>query len=53
MRHSTIECDGCREEVHEDTVRIVGDRVLCDRCREKILRGSNPGNGDAVGRPPC
>ena len=53
MRHSFIECDGCREEVHEDTVRIVGDRVLCDRCREKLLPGFESGNGDAAGRPSC
>lgn len=53
MRHSFIECDGCHEEVHEDTVRIVGDRVLCDRCREKIPVGFELRNGDAVGRPSC
>lgn len=53
MRHSFIECDGCHEEVHEDTVQIVGDRVLCDRCREKIPAGFEPGSGDAAGRPSC
>ena len=53
MRRSFVECDGCREEVHEDTVRIVGDRVLCDRCREKIPAGSEPWNGDPARRPSC
>jgi formylmethanofuran dehydrogenase subunit E len=53
MRRGFIECDGCRKEVHDDTVRIAGDRVLCDRCREKIPAGFGPGRGGAAGRPSC
>lgn len=53
MKHSFIECDGCRKEAHEDTVWIIGGRVLCDRCREKIPAGFEPGNGDVVGGPSC
>lgn len=34
MRPSYVVCDGCHQEVHDDTVRIVGDQVLCDRCRK-------------------
>lgn len=32
--HSSVTCDGCGREVHDDTVEIVGDKVLCDRCRK-------------------
>lgn len=53
MRHGFIECDGCREEVHEDTVQIIGDQVLCDRCREKIPAGFEPRNRNLVRRPLC
>lgn len=33
--HSSITCDGCGREVHDDTVEIVGNKVLCDRCRRQ------------------
>ena len=33
MKPSTVKCDGCGEEVHDDLVEIVGDEVLCARCR--------------------
>ena len=32
--HSSVTCDGCGREVHDDTVEVVGDKVLCDRCRK-------------------
>lgn len=38
MRPSHVVCDRCHEEVHDDTVEIVGDQVLCDRCRKPAAR---------------
>ena len=48
MNRNHLECDGCHAEVHEDMVAIVGDRVLCDRCREKIPAGYEYRNGNLV-----
>lgn len=35
MRPSTVKCDGCGEEVHDDLVEIVGEEVLCAGCRSE------------------
>lgn len=38
---SKVTCDGCGEEVHDDTVEIVGDQVLCDKCRAGVKKESH------------
>lgn len=38
---STVTCDGCGREVHDDTVEVVGDYVLCDRCRQTSESNEN------------
>lgn len=53
MKLCFIECDGSRKEAHEDTVWIVGGRVLFDRCREKISVGFELENEDIAGRSSC
>jgi formylmethanofuran dehydrogenase subunit E len=37
-KYGYVECDKCHSEVHEDTVEIVDDQVLCDRCRKPAAR---------------
>lgn len=34
MRDTTMECDMCHRIVHEDCVAIVGERIVCDSCRD-------------------
>lgn len=42
---SSVECDRCGKEVHDDDVEIVGDEVLCSRCREKRFWNETLGGG--------
>jgi len=33
MKPSTVKCDRCGEEIHDDLMEISGGEVLCARCR--------------------
>lgn len=38
-----VRCDACGAEVHEDHVRVAGDRVLCGVCAGKDGEGQGRG----------